>query len=100
MIASGAIIKELSNHQDPEKLLDLGPSVDFDKGFDKEILNKMLKLFPQDEKETSIPKPTTTSIDTAADLGDKYAYIAPEPLTSNFVTTYLTGMNQITVAWQ
>ena len=86
MIASGAIIEELCNHQDPEKLLDLGPSVDFDKGFlTKEILNKMLKLFPQDENETSIPKPTTISIDTAADLGRVIAPIAaPEPLDIEF----------------
>ena len=61
MIASGSIIEELCNHHDPEKLLDLGHSVDFDKGFlTKEILNKMLKLLPQDENETSISKPTAT----------------------------------------
>ena len=46
--------------------------------------------------------PTATSRDTAANLGRVIAPIAaPEPLDiEDFVTTYLTGMNQITVAWQ
>ena len=41
----------------------------------------MLKLFPQDENETIIPKPTVISRDNAADLGRVIAPIAaPEPL--------------------
>ena len=87
MIASGSIIKDLCNHHNPEKLLDLAPSVGFNKGFlTKEILDKMLNLLPQTNNETNAPKKNRANNDSAsADLGRIIAPIdAPEPLDMEF----------------
>lgn len=87
MIATGPIIDEIRNHPEPEKLLDLGPEVDFTKGFlTREILDKMLELLPYTNSEANLS--STAKIpkdDTPTDLGRVIAPIAaPEPLDIEF----------------
>ena len=48
IITSGKIVDSLRHHTDPAKLLDLGPEIDFHKGYlTEEIFSSLVNLFPQ-----------------------------------------------------